>query len=127
VILKGYVPPDQLAELTPTAWIGLTLFEQKGMNQSHSLGNRFFDYMMAGVPQLCVNYPEYAALNHIFHFAHLIDDTAPETIAAALNYLLKNDVVHNELRQNCGKARTVLNWENETSILLSFYNRLFFG
>jgi glycosyltransferase involved in cell wall biosynthesis len=54
---KGYIKPDELLALTPTAYIGLTLFESEGMNQYHSLANRFFDYPMAGIPQVCVNYP----------------------------------------------------------------------
>ncbi len=121
---RGYVAPGELVRLTPTAYIGLTLFESKGMNQYHSLANRFFDYPMAGIPQVCVNYPEYAAINRDQTIAYLIADTSPETIAAAVNNLLSDDVLYKQLRQNCLAARNVLNWEHEQLRLLDFYRDL---
>jgi glycosyltransferase involved in cell wall biosynthesis len=124
ISFKGYLTPDELTRLTPTAYIGLTLFESKGMNQYHSLANRFFDYTMAGVPQICVNYPEYAAVNNQYHIASMINDTEPGTIATALNNLLADDVLHEQLKFNCLKARTALNWENEQQTLLGFYHKL---
>ena len=125
VELKGYVSPTELAKLTPTAYIGLTLFESKGMNQYYSLANRFFDYCMAGIPQVCVDYPEYAAINEKYKIAYMIGDTEPATIAAALNNLLEDDVLYQELHQNCLKARQILNWHNEQQTLLNFYNSRF--
>ncbi len=121
---RGYVTPEELVKLTPTAYIGLTLFESKGMNQYHSLANRFFDYTMAGIPQVCVNYPEYAAINDQYQVAYLIDDTEPATIAKAFNNLLSDNVLYEQLRLNCLKARTFLNWENEQQTLLDFYKNL---
>jgi glycosyltransferase involved in cell wall biosynthesis len=124
VELKGYVTPEELLALTPTAHIGLTLFESKGMNQYFSLANRFFDYTMAGIPQVCVNYPEYAAINQRYNIAYLITDTSPKTIAAALNNLLSDDVLYEELRKNCLFARNKLNWENEEQVLIGFYKEI---
>jgi glycosyltransferase involved in cell wall biosynthesis len=122
--LRGYMTPDELVRLTPTAYIGLTLFESKGMNQYYSLANRFFDYAMAGIPQVCVDYPEYRAINERFKMAYPVADTEPTTIANALNNLLTDDVLYESLRLNCLTARTVLNWENEEQILIDFYNTL---
>ena len=121
---RGYVAPGELVRLTPTAYIGLTLFESEGMNQYHSLANRFFDYPMSGIPQVCVNYPEYAAINKAYPVAYLINDTVTETIANALNNLLADDVLYEQLRLNCLQARNHLNWENEQQTLLDFYKVL---
>ena len=124
VELRGYVSPDELAVLTPNAYLGITLFEPEGMNQYYSLSNRFFDYIMAGIPQVCVNYPEYAAINKQYNIAYLIDDTQTHTIANALNNLIENDVLYQELKGNSEKARLVLNWEKEKQFLLDFYQGL---
>lgn len=124
IIFKGYLTPCELAQVTPTAYIGLTLFEREGMNQYHSLANRFFDYAMAGVPQVCVNYPEYAAINRQYPIAYLIDDTEPATISRALNNLLADTVLYEALRLNCLEARNILNWESEQQTLLDCYNAL---
>ncbi|MDD2792495.1 MAG: glycosyltransferase [Sediminibacterium sp.] len=123
VFLKGSLPPDQLRLLTRQATIGVTLFEPNGINQYYSLANRFFDYMMAGIPQICVNYPLYAELNNQYGFAELIPDTHPLTIGAALNKLLNNTVVYEQLRQNCLTAREILHWENEAGLLTQFYSK----
>lgn len=122
VFLKGYLPPDQLRLLTQQAAIGVTLFEPNGMNQYYSLANRFFDYMMAGIPQICVNYPLYKELNDLYGFAEMIPDTHPLTIGEALNKILTNTVVYEQLRLNCLSARETLHWENEANLLIQFYS-----
>lgn len=121
---RGYVPPGELVKITPGAYFGITLFEREGLNQYQSLANRFFDYPMAGIPQVCVNYPEYAAVNDQFHIMYPVKDTEPATLALAMNNLLADDVLYNELSQNCLRARAVLNWENEEKILLDIYRNL---
>lgn len=124
VELKGVVPPEELKNITPAAHIALMIFEATGMNQYNSLSNRFFDYIMAGVPQVCVNYPEYKAINDQYEIALMIDDVQPETIAGALNRLLGDEDLHEQLHQNCLKAREELNWSSEEKKLVAFYQQL---
>lgn len=123
--LKGMVPSDELKQITPKAYAGIMLFEGTGLNQYQSLSNRFFDYIMAGIPQVCVDYPEYRKVNEKYQIASLINDTNPDTIANALNNLLNDAVYYNKLRKNCLVAREDLNWQNEEKVLLNFYYQLF--
>ena len=125
VELKGYVDPAELKKITPTAKVAVMIFESTGMNQYHSLSNRFFDYIMAGVPQICVNYPEYKTINDQYNIALMIDDTDAETIAGALNRLLTDNTLHEQLHLNCLKAREELNWSVEEKKLLDFYGDVF--
>jgi len=122
VICLGIVPPQQLRLLTPLAYYGLTLFESTGLNQYYSLANRFFDYIQAGIPQLCVAYPEYVAINNQYKIAHLISDLSPQSLSATLNKLLVDDVEYNSLRYNCEKAAKELCWQNEEAPLIAFYH-----
>jgi len=124
VFIHPPIPPAELKMLTPIAHIGITIFEPEGINQYYSLANRFFDYMAAGIPQVCVNYPMYAEIVKAHPFAFLINNTEPSTIASALNNLLSDDVLYNRLQQECSKATKVLNWENESNQLIAFYSRL---
>lgn len=126
VIFTGRLLPADLYNYTLNAWIGVTLFEDTGLSNYYSLANRFFDYMHAAVPQLCVNYPVYAEINKKYPVAVLIDNLDPENIAAKLNQLLGNDVVYNDLRQNCLLQREVYNWQAEEKKLIHFYKQLFF-
>ena len=121
VNFKGYVPPAELADFTLKAWVGITLFEETSLSNRLSLANRFFDYMHAGVPQLCIKYPEYEKINARFEVASLIEDPTPEKIAAALNRLLTDEDYYNRLQQNCLKAREVYCWQQETKSLLAAY------
>lgn len=125
--IEVYPPldPIQLRPITAQALVGITLFDNQALNQVHSLANRFFDYIMAGIPQICVDYPEYRALNETYHVALLIKDTDSKTIANALNKLLNDPVLYQELSLNCLNARKYLNWEQEEQELIRFYNTLF--
>lgn len=125
VELTGMVLPEKLKSITPTAYLAVMLFEATGLNQYQSLANRFFDYIMAGVPQVCVNYPQYKTINDQYQVACLIDNTNSDTIANALNNLLENDVYYNKLYNNCLVARQELNWQREEKQLLNFYSDLF--
>jgi glycosyltransferase involved in cell wall biosynthesis len=125
VIFKGKIKPDELSIITRQAYTGITLFENKGLSNYYSLGNRFFDYLHAGIPQLCVNYPLYKEINSHLPIALLIDDLSSTNIAAQLNNLLENEVLYNELQQNCLTVRKTLNWQNEEKKIIQFYKNLF--
>lgn len=125
VIFKGKVEPNELRGVTERAYIGVTLFENKGLSNYFSLGNRFFDYMHAGVPQLCVDYPVYREINDRYNFAVLTDDISEKNLAVALNNLLNDESAYKVLQQNCLIARQQLNWQQEEKKLLQFYKELF--
>lgn len=121
IVFKGKVMPEQLIDYTLNAWIGITLFENNGLNNYLSLANRFFDYMHAGVPQLCVNYPAYQEINNQYEVAVLINDLSPNSIAFNCTRLLKDETYYNTLQQNCLAARNVYNWQLEEKKLIDFY------
>ena len=125
VLLKGMLPPGELPIYAAKAMVGVNLVEAKGLNQYYSLANKFFDYIHAGLPQVCMNYPEYKRINDLYPVALLINDLKPETIARAINNLLTNDVLYKQLQENCLKARAFLNWQQEEKKLLDIYASTF--
>jgi glycosyltransferase involved in cell wall biosynthesis len=124
VIFKGKVAPDELLAITRQAYIGVTLFDDKGLSNYYSLANRFFDYLHAAIPQLCVDYPVYHEINSHHEIAVLVNDIAAPNLAAQLNNLLHNEVLYTTLQQNCSTAREILNWQAEEKKLFEFYNKL---
>jgi glycosyltransferase involved in cell wall biosynthesis len=124
VFFEGTMEPSTLALFTQKAHIGITIFEPIGQNQIHSLANRFFDYMMAGIPQLCCNFAEYERINKEYEFAYMIDDVKTETIANALNNLLSNNVLYTTLVTNALHASKKLHWENESKVLIHFWENI---
>jgi glycosyltransferase involved in cell wall biosynthesis len=125
VIFKGMIAPAELKNYSDRAYIGITLFENKGLSNYFSLANRFFDYIQAGVPQLCVDYPVYREINEAYEIAELISDLRAQNISAKLNELLNDKTRWQQLHDNCLQAAKVLNWENEEKKLLAFYKNIF--
>lgn len=125
VFFKGRIEPKALKTITNQAWIGITLFEKDGLSNYYSLANRFFDYMHATTPQICVDYPVYQEINNLHNIAVLINDLSEESLAAELNGLLYDTDKWNRLASNCEKAAKVLNWETEELKLITFYKNIF--
>ena len=124
VFLCGNIDPKLLKYMTDRCFCGITLYDTFSKNQYYSLGNKFFDYIMARKPQVCVNYPEYAAIIKQFPVALPIPDTAPLTIASALNNLLQDGVLYKTLQSGCETAALALNWEKEALQLRHCWEKL---
>jgi glycosyltransferase involved in cell wall biosynthesis len=124
VFLKGKLLPEALSQVTFTARVGITLFENNGQSNYYSLANRFFDYIQAGVPQLCVDYPAYREINAMWEVAVLTYDLSPLNVAKELNNLLDDTVLYDRLRLNCLAAASKLNWEQEEKKLLELYKKI---
>lgn len=127
VLFKGKLLPEGLRQATSGALLGITLFEKAGLSNYYSLANRFFDYIHAGIPQLCVAYPVYKELNERYNIAMLIDDLSSQSIADTINQLLHDETKQDTLRKNCMPARKALNWQQEEKTLLHFYQAIFSG
>ena len=124
VVFKGLVPPGQLRNFTEHAFIGFNLVEPSGLNQYYSLANKFFDYIHAELPQVTMNFPEYKRINDEYEIAILIDDINPETIAKAILQLINDNALYQRLKNNCRKAKVVLNWQQEEKRLVEFYQKV---
>ena len=125
VIFRGMVQPAELKKITAGAAIGITLFEHTGESNYYSLANRFFDYIQAGVPQLCVDFPVYREINNSANVAVLISDLSPASVSHAINKLLADRSEWENLHRNCLEAARIYNWEEEEKKLIHFYRNLF--
>jgi glycosyltransferase involved in cell wall biosynthesis len=125
VIMKGNILPTELTHITSKAYAGINLVEPVGMNQVYSLTNKYFDYIHAGIPQITMAFPEYERLNRKFPTAILLHTLDQELIAREMNNLLENEVLYATLKNNCSRAASELNWNNEEGRLTRFYMRIF--
>lgn len=125
VHFQGMITPAKLGSYTNKAYIGLTIFEKDAHSNYYSLANRFFDYIHAGTPQLCVDYPVYREINNLHNIAVLIDDLSPANIAKEINVILNDPEKWQQLHINCLNAAKILNWQTEEKKLLAFYKNIF--
>ena len=120
----GYVKPSDLKRITANATIGINLLENRGMSYYYSLSNKFFDYIQAHVPQVCINFPEYERLNNEYTVAILAKDCSLEEIRFCVNRLLQDKALYLQLQKNCEVCSLILNWEEEEKKLVALYNGL---
>lgn len=124
VKFHGRVAPEKLHEFTKQAHLGINLLKNKGLNYYYSLANKTFDYMQAGIPSVCMKFPEYESLNEKYNVFVLVDDLKTETIVNAINSVRKDEKMYDELISHNLKAKKEFIWEQEELKLLEFYNRL---
>lgn len=117
----GYVEPARLIEITTKAYAGLNLVSNEGKSYYLSLSNKFFDYIMAGIPQVTMNYPEYEVLNMEYDVALTISHLSVEPLKDAMLQLLGDNAVYSRLKSNTRNAAKMLNWQIEKEKLLNIY------
>lgn len=123
VFMTGKLLPSELPAYLRPAKAGLNLLRDEGLSYRYSLANKFFDYVHAGIPQVCIDFPEYRKLMEEFRVG-LICDLRPEAIHQALDEIKKTE---NQLymRREAEKARKHWNWQLEETNLLALYRNLF--
>ena len=125
VFFKGMITPAALKNITSKAMIGITLFEAGAKSNYYSLANRFFDYIHAGVPQVCSDFPVYREINQKYRVAVLVKDQSPEGLAKAINTLLHDKERWENIHRECMQAARELNWQQESEKLVNYYHNIF--
>jgi glycosyltransferase involved in cell wall biosynthesis len=122
VQFTGLLNPDSLKELTRDAFIGFNLLDGDSLNYRHSLANRFFDFVQAGIPQIGMNFEGYRRFNQQFEVAILLDQVDPDSVAEAILRLVNEPGLYNRLREQCRLASKCWSWEASCEpVLLSIY------
>lgn len=118
----GNLRPTQLKAFTRNAVFGLNLLENRGKSYYLSLANKFFDYIEAGIPQICVDFPEYRKLNDTYDIAVLTESCAQEALREKFAMLLNDAVLYDRLKTNTSSAINELNWTQESRKLIELYD-----
>ncbi len=123
VFLPGKVSPEMAAVILKQARAGLNLLTDEGLSYRYSLANKFFDYVQAGIPQVCIAFPEYEILMKQFKVG-ITCNLNPKDLNSALDYIA---IPENRLHpiEETAKAALVWNWQEEEKELLRLYDGLF--
>jgi glycosyltransferase involved in cell wall biosynthesis len=119
----GWIKPDELVQYTQNAFIGCNILERGSVSYEYSLANKFFDYIHAGVPQICANFEEYKAIQAKYEVAILVEADVQEIIEA-INKLFKDSTLYKQLQNNCAKAAQVYNLQIESEKLIQLYHSI---
>ncbi|MFH1679444.1 MAG: glycosyltransferase [Candidatus Eisenbacteria bacterium] len=124
VFLRPAVPIEELPPRTASAALGFVLYSTASLNFRYALPNKFFEYLMAGVPVLSSRIPEVARLVEQHGVGRIVDPVNPENVAGEINRLLGDPASLGTMRENCVRAARSLHWGIEEKKLLSLYEEL---
>lgn len=112
----GRVPFDQLADITRTASIGLSIEEDLGLNYRYALPNKLFDYIHAGIPVLVSDLPAMRSIVEENGVGEVLHSRTPEHLVEHLKSML-DERKQTTWRANCRIAARQLNWQQEVKVL----------
>ncbi len=127
VIFLGYLLPDELKKVTAQATIGLNLLDNKGLSYYYSLANKTFDYIHAELPAIHVAFPEYCIINERLPISVLVPNLETATLVDAIQQLLTDDLLYQQLQDNCVAAQSVYHWEKEALQLIHVYQSIHYS
>lgn len=117
VRFTGPLDPSKLLHLTKNAFLGFNLLETPSQSYYYSLANKFFDYVQAGLPQVCMDYPEYRNHMALHRVGWLIQNTEPSLIVQCCRRIAEDPDAYRIMRENCQRAAVEWNWEHESAAL----------
>ena len=107
------LPFDELAGLTASADVGLSLDLGHHGNFYMSLPNKLFDYIHARIPVIATPMPEVQRVVETFHVGQILPDPSPAALAEALQALLRRPTT--EWRPACETAAQALHWDADAA------------
>lgn len=112
--------PAKIAEFD----VGLALELDKPLNRDHTVTNKFFQYIISGLPVIATNTKGQQEVIGKYGGGVLIDMKDTDTTLSQLRELLNNPAQLLELRQQAIDAASQLGWENEKGKILNKINHL---
>lgn len=122
-----FIPPqpwEKLIRYTRSADAGMCLEKDTNLNYRFSIPNKLCDYISAGIPVVAGSLPEIRKIVERYRCGIIIPEITSDDICRAVNELIDNVGLRNELKRNAVAASEELNWENESLGVTSFYNSL---
>jgi glycosyltransferase involved in cell wall biosynthesis len=124
VTLTGYVPTSQLIKTASGADLGLVLFEPTSLNYTYALPNKFFEYIMAGLPVLASNLETFETYIKKYDIGMTVNPQDVQGIAEAITGMLSDEEQLIIWRRNAGETSKILNWENESQKMNQIYAKI---
>jgi glycosyltransferase involved in cell wall biosynthesis len=120
----GPVPNDELLNYTASADLGVCCIVNSSPSYYHSLPNKLFEYLMAGVPVIASDFPAMGAVVRDYEVGEVCDPADPRSIAAAVRRILDDPERRARYRANTANAVRRYNWQAEQRRLLDVYDAL---
>jgi glycosyltransferase involved in cell wall biosynthesis len=124
VTFLGYIPTDELIRTSAQADLGIVLFEPTSINYSYALPNKFFEYIMAGLPVLASKIKTFENYVENYQVGLTVDPFNIAMISQSLVDMLSDKEKMTQWRLNSLKASKELNWEMEAKKMNQIYENI---
>jgi hypothetical protein len=120
--LIGRISIDKLKQLTPKAFLGLSLEEDIGLSYRYALPNKIFDYMNAEIPSLISQLPEMENFMNITKCGYLIPPNCDaKELAKKVLEIHENQADYTKKKDAAKRAKLIYNWEKESQRQLEIF------
>ncbi len=120
----GFINREQAAQILSSSIAGLVTFHPYP-NHTDAQPNKMFEYMSAGIPVICSNFPLWREIIESNHCGICVDPLDENSIAKAIRYLVDNPEHAKVMGENGLKAITYkYNWDQEKKKLFDLYARV---
>ena len=120
----GPVPNQDLINWTASADLGVCCIVGTSPSYFHSLPNKLFEYLMAGVPVIASDFPGMGGITRQADVGEVCDPQDPGSIASAVLRVLEDPQARERYERNAKAAVERYNWAVEAERLAGIYERL---
>jgi glycosyltransferase involved in cell wall biosynthesis len=118
------VKPEEVARFTASADVGLSLIENVCLSYYHSLPNKLFEYLNAGLPVIVSDFPDMGALVEAHQCGWRVE-VSEQALAAAIHGINAGEL--SRKRENALEWARSHTWQTEEDTLVRMYGELFPG
>jgi glycosyltransferase involved in cell wall biosynthesis len=125
IFILDPVGPGQVARWASGADVGMAPIQNVSWSYYHSLPNKIFEYLMAGLPIAASDFPEIKKIVVGEGIGVCFDPEDPEDISRAIKKILLSEVGYKKMKENAVRvAKEKYNWQIEEKKLLAIYQNL---
>ena len=118
------VAPEQVVYYCMSASVGVVIVQCTSLNNYFATPNKLYEYINARLPIVSSDFPALKEIVEKYGLGCTFDPEKPESIAAAINFILADEERYNAMRENALEAARIFNWETGSQKLLEIYRRL---
>lgn len=122
IFFHGLVKPSEIQEYLSSCDVGLVpTWNKKDLSYWYALDNKLFEYMMAGLPILATQQPEYKRIVEDYDVGVCVNPEEPDAYVEGLRRVIAG---YDRFSRNVEEAKRALNWENEKEALIDLYRSI---
>lgn len=120
----GPVHSEHVIKYVSEADIGIVPIENSCLSYYYCLPNKFFEYLLAGLPIAASNFPELTKIINKYNLGTTFDPANPFDIASSIQSILRDKKEIEEIKKRTKVAARDYNWEIESVKLTSIYEKI---